>query len=400
MARGLGPAGRGEAGAMAITPIILCGLMTLGIPVALRYEIRRGAHERDEIYSTAAIICVGLGCLAVVVGFFLMPIWLARYPPDAIDFSRLMMLFAPQIMFAYISQAYLEARGEFTRSNRLLYLPPIMTVVALIVLHVVHAFTPKSVSIAYFAPPALVTLGIAYRLRRSFRFPKHFGLHSKPLFHYGLRAYGLDVLGTLSGQVDQTLVVHFLSATSFGLYGVALNVSRTVAIFATSLNTVLFPKASGLAKNDAIALIGRSARLGLAVTTIAGGLLWLVLPTVIPFVYGKGFSPVVLLIRIFTIETILGTTANILCQAFMATGRPGLVTLLQGIALGTAVPIMIVLIPRMGLSGAAIALVIATALRLMLALASYPLILHHGLPRLYLDARDLREIRTNLRTSH
>ena len=400
MARGLGPAGRGEAGAMALSPLILCGLMALGIPVALRYQVRRRPDDGDALYSTAVIIAVGLGFLAIAVGFFVIPIWLARYSADVIRFSQLMMLFAPQIMFAYVSQAYLEARGEFTRSNRLLYLPPFMTVVWLVVLLIVHAFTAKWVSIAYFGPPAIVTLGLAYRLRHSLRIPKHFGSTSRPLFHYGVRAYGLEVLGTVSGQVDQALVVHFLSATSFGLYGVGLNISRVLGVFATSFNTVLFPKASGLEKTEAIALIARSARLTLAVTSLAGGLFCLILPVIIPFVYGRDFVPVVLLIRIFTIDVILGATANVLWQAFMATGRPGLVTGLQATGLATALPLMLVLIPRMGLPGAAVALVISTILRLALVLACYPLVLHHRVPRLYLDARDVQELRANLRSSH
>ena len=400
VARSLGPQGRGESGAMALPPLILCGLMSLGIPVALRYHVRRRSHDDDELYSTALIIGVSLGCLAVAIGYFVIPVWLSRYSPDVIRFSQLMMLFAPQIMFAYMSQAFLEARGQFTRSNQMLYLPPMLTVVILGVLFAIHSFTPKWVAIAYFAPPALVTIGIAYRLRRSIRIPKHFRLHSKPLFRYGVRAYGLDVLGTLSGQVDQTLVIHFLSATSFGLYGVALNMSRTLAIFALSLNTVLFPKASGLEKAEAIALVGRSARLTFAVTAVAGGLLCLVLPTVIPLVYGKEFAPVVLLLRILTVEAILGTTANVLWQAFMATGRPGVVTAMQAAGLATAVPVMLVLIPRLGLPGAAVALVISTTLRLGLVLVCYPLILHHGVPRLYLNARDLRELRANVRATH
>ena len=76
-------------------------------------------------------------------------------------------------------------------------------------------------------------------------------------------------------------MIHFLSAASFGLYAVALNIARTLGIFATSLSTVLFPKASGLEARDAVALVGRSARLTLAVTTLAGGIFYLILPIVI-----------------------------------------------------------------------------------------------------------------------
>ena len=103
---------------MYLWPTIICGLMTLGIPVALRYQARRGTNDSKDLLSTALIISVSLGVVAVVVGYVFIPLWLSHYSPKVVRFSQLMMLFAPQIMFQYVSQAYLEARGEFTRSNR------------------------------------------------------------------------------------------------------------------------------------------------------------------------------------------------------------------------------------------------------------------------------------------
>ncbi len=400
VARMLGPEGRGHYSAMALWPVILCGLSTLGIPVALRYQVRRQSHDRAELYSTALIIGATLGTIVLVVGIVFVPHWLKQYPPEVIRFSQLMMLFAPQIMLMYISQAFFEARGEFTRSSMMLYLPPSVTLVTLFVLIAVHALNPYSVVLAYFIPSVLLTAWVMYLLRASIRIPKHFGSGSRLLFHYGLRAYGLDVLGTLSSQIDQAIVVGLLSAASFGLYAVALSISGTIRLFSGSLNTVLFPKAAGLEPKGAIELVGRSARLTLAFTVVAVPVLMLVLPFVIPLAYGKAYAADILLTRILLGEALLGTTTGVLTQAFMATGRPGFVTVLQVVGLSTALPLMLFLIPRIGLPGAAFALLGSTIVRLTLVLVSYPMVLHHPVPRLLLNVQDLRVLRKNLKAAH
>lgn len=400
VARMLGPGGRGQYSAMALWPAILCGLVTLGIPVALRYRVRREFHNRAELFSTALIMGGTLGFAVFFVGFWFIPHWLSQYPPEVIRFSQFMMIFAPQIMLQYISQAFFEARGEFTRASMMLYLPPSVTLCALIVLIALHALTPYSVALAYFIPSVFVTASVLYLLRASIRMPMNFRSSSKSLLHYGLRAYGLDVLNTLSGQIDQAIVIGLLSAASFGLYAVALSISRTLGLFSASLNTVLFPKAAGLEPRDAIALVGRSARLTLAFTVVAVPTFMLVLPFVIPLAYGKAYAPDVFLTRILLIEALFGTTTAVLTQAFMATGRPGFVTVLQAAGLSTALPLMLILIPRIGLPGAAFAILGSTIVRLSLVLVSYPMLLRQPVPRLLLNGSDLRELRANLRASH
>ena len=400
VARMLGPSGRGSYAAMALWPAILCGLVSLGIPVALRYRVRREAHASAELFSTSLIMSGALGIFICVVGASLIPYWLAKYPPDVIRFSQFMMLFAPQIMLQYTSQAFFEACGQFNRASMMLYCPPLLTLIGLIVLIAAHALNPYSVALAYFIPSVFVTGWVLYLLRASIRRPQHFRSTSKSLLHYGLRAYGLDILGTLSGQIDQAIVIGLLSAASFGLYAVALSISRTLSLFSGSLTTVLFPKAAGLESRDAIALVGRSARLTLAFTAVVVPLFMLALPYVIALAYGKAYAPDVFLTRILLCEALIGTTTGVLTQAFMATGRPGFVTFLQAAGLSTTLPLMLFLVPRVGLPGAAYAILGSTTVRLVLVLASFPMVLHHPIPRLLLNAADLKALRANLYAAH
>jgi O-antigen/teichoic acid export membrane protein len=392
MARTLGPAGRGATSAIALWPLVLSGVLTLGIPVALRYHVRRRDDDAEQLLSVAVTMSVSLSVVAVTVGVLFIPSWLGHYPASVVAFARLMMLFAPFMMVNALLQAFCEARGDFAHSGRMLYLPPLGTLSGLVALYLLHHLNVFTVAVAYELPYSCITVATLYRLRHAFRLPSDVVRRGRMLLHFGLRAWGLDILNTLSSQIGQVIVVSLLSASSFGLYAVALNVSRTLYILGQSVNAVLFPKAAELDSTDAIALVSRSARVMLAVNTVAGAVLITAMPFLIRLAYGTPYLPDVRLAQILTCEVVIGATASTLTQAFMATGRPGLVTIFQTLALCVTFPLMLIFIPVFGLVGAAYALLSSTILRALLILASYPIFLKHGAPRLLLTREDLREI--------
>ena len=71
-----------------------------------------------------------------------------------------------------------------------------------------------------------------------------------------------------------------------------------------------------------------------------------------------------------------------MAQAFKAVGRPGVVTILQGIGLALCIPMMLWLIPKWGLAGAAAALLISTAARFLFIYISFRVFLRTRMPRL------------------
>lgn len=394
MARTLGPAGRGAASAIQLWPVILSGLLTFGVPVALRYNVRRKSDDPAQLFSVSLVMSTLFGVFATCVGIVLIPHILVHYSPAVTRFAQAMMLFAPFMTVNLLLMGYLESRGEFGRSNSMLYFPPLGTLTLLVLLYFAHKLSVFSVPLAYELPYSCITIATLYRLRGSIRFPTQFVARGKLLLHYGLRAYGLDVLNTLSLQIGQLLVIGLLSAASFGLYAVALNASKTLAVVGASLNTVLFPKAAELEKAGAVALVNRSTRLVFSANLFAGALLVAAMPALVRLAYGNAYGAVVHLAQVLTVEVILSATVSTMTQAFMATGRPGLVTVFQAIGLCTSIPLMLILIPRFGVSGAAYALLFSTSFRFALVLGSYPVFLQNAVPRLVPTLGDLRDLRT------
>ena len=388
-ARTLGPQGRGEQAAMILWPQFLAYAMTLGLPSALVYNLKRYSDEKSKLFSAALLLSTALGIVAMLTGVVFIPIWLAQYSAEVIRIAQWFMLTAPLSLLSVIFIAALEAQGDFTTSNQVRYLTPLITLGILSVLALAHALTPFTAGLAYLLAGVPIFFWMLPRLWNRFH-PHWLGFDKsyKRLISYGLRSYGIDLINTLAAQVDQVLVVNLLAPASMGVYVVALSLSGMLSLFQNAIVTVLFPKAAARPVEEVIALTGRAARVNMALSFLTAITVMLLSPVLLRLLYGPDYMGAVTVFRILVIKTLFGGTTWVLAQAFMALGRPGTVTIMQGIGLGLSVPFMLVLIPAYGLEGAGIALVCSTTVRLIFVLMSYPLVLKVRPPGLLITRED------------
>ena len=392
-ARVLGPSGRGEQAAIIMVPQFLAYALTLGLPEALVYNLKRYPDRTSQLFSAALLLATFMGAVATLVGVLLVPHWLTEYSPAVIRFAQLSTLIAPVSLTALILTSALQAREAFALYNAARYLPPLLTLLALIVLALLHRLTPFSAALSYLLPAVPVLLWMLSRLWKLYR-PRWYRLRSasKSLTSYGLRSYGVDLAGTLTYYLDRVLLVGLVAPATLGLYVVALSLARMLNVFHAAVVSVLFTKTSGRPVEEVVALTGLAARASTTLTLLAAMGLTVLGPRVLSLVYGQDYLGAVTVFRLLVLEVVLSGMAWVLAQAFMALGRPGLVTLLQGVGLSISVPLLLVLVPPYGLEGAGLALLISATLRLVLALVSFPLILQMRIPRLWLTRTDIYAI--------
>lgn len=384
-ARLLGPVGRGEQATMILWPQLFGYALTLGLPSALLYNLKRDPDKAPRLLPAALLLGTSMGLLAILIGVLFIPRWLTEYPPEVVRLAQWLMLFAPLSLLNLVLLHAFLALEEFGTYNAVRYSLPLLTLLALVSLALSDNLTPYSAALAYLLPVAPVSLWMLVRLWRLYR-PVWRGLGSafKRLTSYGLRSYGLDLLGSqVAGQLDRVLVVGLLNPAAMGLYVVALSLSQMLGVFHSAVVTVLFPKASGRPVEEVVALIGRGARVSIAINLLAAVGLALLGPWVLGLVYGQEFLSAVPVFRILLLEAVLGGAAWVLAYAFMALDRPGTVSLMQGIGRGMSVPLLLVLVPLYGLEGAGLAVLLSTMARLVFVTISFPLILKTRVPRLW-----------------
>lgn len=389
-ARLLGPTGRGEQAAMILWPQLVAYGLTLGMPSSLLYNLKRHPDQASQLFPAALLLGTAMGLLATPVGVLLIPYWLTEYSPEVVRFAQVLMLFSPLVLLHLVFLNAFLAREEFGTYNAARCLLPLLTLLALIGLAFSDRLTPFSAALSYVVPVAPIFFWMLARLWRLYR-PVWRGLGSalKRLTSYGTRSYGLDLLGSqVGGQLDRVLVVGLLDPAAMGLYVVSLSLTRTLDAFQAAAVAVLFPKASGRAVEEVVALIGRGARITTTVTLLAAAGLALLGPWVLGLVYGQEYLGAVSVFRLLLLEAVLGGTAWVLAHAFMALDKPGTVSLMQGVGVGLSVPLLLMLVPRYGIEGAGVALLISTGARLVFVLVGFPLILEVRVPRLWPKRED------------
>jgi O-antigen/teichoic acid export membrane protein len=392
-ARLLGAYGRGELAAMILWPQFLSHALTLGLPHSLVFNLKRYSDRASQFFSASLILGACMGVVAVAVGFLGIPYWLAEYSPAVIRFAQLSMLIAPMGLLTLLFSAILQAREEFAYFNATRYLPPLLTLLAMALLSLVHRLSPFSAALSYLLPTIPICLWVLVRLWILYR-PRWHGLRLafKELTFYGLRSYGIDLAGTLSFYLDRALLVGLVAPAAMGLYVVALSIAQILSVTCSAVAGVLAAKASARPVEEVTRLTGLATRVSATLTLIAALAFVLLGPWLLGAVYGQAFLAAATVLRFLILQVALSGITVVLGTAFMAVGRPGFVALLQGIGLGLTVPLMLILVPRYGLNGAGLALLISSAVRLILIVASFPLILRVRVPRLWPRRDDIDAI--------
>ena len=389
-ARTLGPAGRGSLTAITMWPQFLAYALTLGVPLASVYSIRKQPEQASSRAGAALLLSLLLGILASLVGFVVIPHSLHTYPLQTVHAARIAVSVAPLALLGITLAVQAQSAGSFKHYNFFRFLPPMSVLAVLGAERLTHCLTVRTAAAAYLLAgiPSMLW-NLAWVLKRFS--PKFLAPWSatRTLLAYGLRAWGADLLGMVANQVDRLLVVALLSPGAMGLYVVAQSAAGVLNAVPAAVVPVTLPRAAGASHKEIVALAGRTVRMTLFVMVAAATPLFLGGTLLLHIFYGSKFDAASLVLRILIVETILDGLTSVLSQAFLAAGYPGTVTFLQACGVLSAVPLLYLLIPRWGVAGAAVALTASTAIRFTFILLNFPYRLKMSPPGLLINKSEL-----------
>jgi O-antigen/teichoic acid export membrane protein len=397
-ARALGPGGRGSLAAIIMWPQFLAYGMTVGIPVATVYWLKRRPELSSDLSGAALILSAVFGVMAALVGVAIIPYSLHTYPPDTIHFAKIWVIVTPLALCAVTIMSQVQAASAFSNLNLFRVLSPLSVLAVLLIEKFTGRLTANSAALAYLLAGTPATIWIAVWAWKHFH-PRFRSIvpASKLLLGYGVRAWGVDLLGTIANQVDRILVVGMLNPESMGLYVVAQSAAGVLAVLPNAVVPVSLPRSSGRSKEEITALTGRAARMTLLVMILASLPLFFFGGFLLKLVYGAKFVTASLVLPFLIVESIFDGLTSVLAQAFLASGFPGTVTLLQGSGLIASIPLLYWLIPIFGLRGAGCALMVATMLRFIFIFLNFPLKLGVKPPNIIIQPHEvftlLRRIR-------
>lgn len=324
--------------------------MSFGIPSALIYNAKKNPDEAGVLYRVALLIGLVFGTMAMIIGIIVLPYWLKSFSHDVVVFAQWSMILCPLIVVSQVNNAAFQFRGDYKTFNWLRYLIPLLTLAAIGILILTGHMNPYTTALAYLVPSVPLFIGMTVSLLRTYKVKlRDAYLNFKRLFTYGMGSYGNDLLGQFSYYIDQIIIAGLLRPADLGLYAVAVSLSRMVNFFSNSITVVLFPKASEMSKDEAVALTFKAFRISTTCTLLGALFLMLVAPFVIPLLYGKDFNTALTVFRLLLLEVTISGGTLILAQVFMALGKPKFVSILQGVGLILVIPLLFLLVPKFGL---------------------------------------------------
>ncbi|WP_238421080.1 lipopolysaccharide biosynthesis protein [Gordonia sp. 'Campus'] len=360
LARALGAEGRGLVAAATAPLLVATAALTLGMPEAVTYFVARRVRTIRSLLFGICVMCVvgpiGSVLIASISGM------LAGAHPDIRGLMSMVGLMLTPALIVLVVRGYARAEQAWLLVAFDQCIASVFRVGALGALLASGSLTVTSAAwvlgIGNFIG-GFAYLGLFWTRRSRSALPPTplpVRTHVTQLTRFGMGAWIGSAAGVILARLDQVLFLPLSSAQELGIYVVAVSLADMVRTFNTAVRDVVFSVQS--AKNDDESL-GRAARLSTIITTAVGLAAVLMALWAVPLAFGSEFSSVTAVLAVILVGTIVGNPGSVAAAGMTARGRPVLrsIAILSSVILN--VVLLVVLLPRMGAMGAAIASMIA-----------------------------------------
>ncbi|HEY6291296.1 MAG TPA: oligosaccharide flippase family protein [Terriglobia bacterium] len=390
-ARLLGPQGRGELAAVTLWPLILVLLTSLGLCQAIVFHTGKRRFAPGEVWTAAVIIWLLQSLAVLLLGAVVIPLALRHYSPDTRHLALLFLAFSPILIFVGYPASLLQGQLDLLSFNLIRAAAPTVYALGLAFLVLRHRAGLGEVLLLQIAGVCLAAAVGAWRvLAVSRRQPDR----SRPyrlawnraacagLLRYGWRSHLSSVTSYVNQRSDQLLLSLFVGPRDLGLYVVAVALATSVSFFPQAAGMVTIATGSNVSPEQARRIIARGFRVTLAALSVGCTLIFVLCPWLISLAYGPSYHAAVTACKILLPGTVALGLNQVLYDGARALERPALPSYAEGLSTAVTFVGLLLLLPRFGFLGAAIASTFAytTSLCLMLSLSR---------SRLHLGLREL-----------
>ena len=373
VARLLGAEGKGAFALVLLFSQLAALLLGLGLDKALGVVAGRSAETARHAFANALLWTLLIGGLGVVLSLWLYAgggsALLPDLPPAP---SVLAALALPGEMFFAIGLVGLLGRrrvaayGAIRVLRRAVLLILLVGVAAAAGLDLQAALAINVISLV--AAGAAILFVAAKEGALGVRPDR--GLLTEQL-RFGARSMPGTLAERLQFRADAFLVNLLVGLTATGVYSVAASLAETLWYVPNALGIVMFSRAVQRDPAEAGRIASRLTRATLALTVLLALPVALTAPLLVRLVYGPEFAGAAFALQALLPGVVAYSVVAILSQYVVGRGAPGWYTLVLVAGLATNIAANVVLIPALGIDGAAVASSLSYGVTALLTLAIF-----------------------------
>lgn len=373
LARWLGPHDRGVLALVLLLPATAITMVKLGVPQSCVYFINRDKWPAETVASNVFSLALLLGTAVAAACWLLRDPLLDTVLPGVPTWAlALALLRVPLLLIDDYFFGVLQAVGKFGIYNRRLIEGELLRIAAILVALVGFDMGLYAAVLIHTAVSAVMVVWLLVAVYREIPFTISM---SRTLLRgqleFGFKSWIQTLTQHMLLRIDVYMVAYYLGPAETAFYSLALRFTEMVLEIPQAIGLVLYPRLASLAPEEIYRLTAQTCRRTLALTGVCAAGLALLGPPVIVLWYGPDYAPAgdpllwaavgVIAMSIYVIVTRAFTSQN-RQRINIAAGLPALVL---NVALNA------VMIPQMGIVGAALATAIAYSIACIVLLTMY-----------------------------
>ena len=320
LARLLGPAGRGEFATVILWPSLFAALGLLGVDMAIA-RFAGEQRRQDGLARLAVGSALLTGTATAILCGLLLPYLLPADKGHLLFACYMFLLFIPLNHLGLNLQGIDHGKGNFLWFNatRALLYPIYFAGLVLCWLYAEDKVLWAIVALLV-ANGGVVLLRVLGRLRELF------AGGDRPSARYVLRSslpfVSASVIALFYAQTDKALLVWLLPPEEIGLYVAAFAAAGSINVLNSSLGVVQFSSASQAQHGYGFPALACILRRGAMVTVMGAAALAMLLPYLLPVVFGADFAEATPIALILLPGMVLAGLSEVANQSLRGQGQP------------------------------------------------------------------------------
>jgi len=366
-ARALDAGGRGQYSLALLLGFTLFMFTEFGLGSAGIRLMATGRWPRQEIFASH---CFAIAVRALVSGLIGLALLLLAgekiFPGVPVGYLLLGLLQILPLMVAGSILPLLLGLGLAKTYNRILVLSSLFSLGSLGIGWMLIGLNVRTALLLQFGAGTIISVVIWRKTSQAA------GGLARPNFTYlaeayrfGMGMYASGVFSFANTRLIWLLINSFVGVAGVGLYTIAQTATDRIYMVADALGTILFPRVAEDPESNSARITPTVFRLALITGAGLSVGLALVADWLVRFLFSDSFAGAIPILRLLLVAVVLSSGWRVLSQDLNGRGYSGATAIVNGMASVVGLGLALVLLPRLGLEGAAWSAIAAAGMSLL-----------------------------------